>query len=122
MADFSFIIQYVRSPLDSARFYATLLEKPIIEQSPTFAMLPLSEGVMLGLWIESGVQPQPNGGPGHSEIALTAADAAELDALHTAWRARGAVIAQEPTQMDFGYTFTALDPDGNRLRVLVPRD
>jgi len=24
--------------------------------------------------------------------------------------------------MDFGYTFVALDPDGHRLRVLVPAE
>jgi len=28
-------------------------------------------------------------------------------------------IAQPLTQMDFGYTFVALDPDGHRLRVFA---
>jgi predicted enzyme related to lactoylglutathione lyase len=32
----------------------------------------------------------------------------------------GVAIAQKPVEMDFGYTFTALDPDGHRLRVFAP--
>lgn len=120
MAQFSFVIQYVRSPADSAPFYAALLDKPVVESSPTFAMLPLREGVMLGLWIETGVEPAPRGAAGRNELAFTAASRAELDALHANWRDKGAVITQSPVAMDFGYTFVALDPDGNRLRVLVP--
>lgn len=120
MAQFSFIIQYVRSPADSAAFYSTLLGVPVVESSPTFAMLPLREGVMLGLWSESGVQPEPTGAAGRNELALTADSASALEALHTRWLAHGARIAQAPVRMDFGYTFVALDPDGHRLRVLVP--
>jgi hypothetical protein len=29
-------------------------------------------------------------------------------------------VIQPPTQMDFGLTMTAADPDGHRLRVFVP--
>jgi predicted enzyme related to lactoylglutathione lyase len=29
-------------------------------------------------------------------------------------------IVQPPTRMEFGYTCTALDPDGHRLRVFAP--
>jgi len=32
----------------------------------------------------------------------------------------GLVIVQAPTEMDFGYTFVASDPDGYRLRVFSP--
>jgi len=38
----------------------------------------------------------------------------------TGWTKRGLAIAQEPTKMNFGFTFTALDPDGHRLRVYAP--
>ena len=30
---------------------------------------------------------------------------------------KGIKVVQEPTEMDFGYTFTALDPEGHRIRV-----
>lgn len=33
---------------------------------------------------------------------------------------RGLPMLQTPTTMDFGYTFTATDPDGHRLRVFSP--
>jgi hypothetical protein len=40
---------------------------------------------------------------------------------HADWIACGLRIVQEPVDLDFGYTFTALDPDGHRLRVFAPR-
>ena len=52
-------------------------------------------------------------------MAITAKDNAAVDAMHTEWSGRGWGIAQKPVQMDFGYTFTALDPDGHRLRVMA---
>ncbi len=40
-------------------------------------------------------------------------------ATHADWSKRMS-IAQVPTEMDFGNTFVALDPDGYRLRVFSP--
>ena len=59
MPNFNFVLLYVDSPPDSAKFYAGLLDVPIIDQSPTFAMLPLREGVMLGLWSRHTAEPRP---------------------------------------------------------------
>jgi catechol 2,3-dioxygenase-like lactoylglutathione lyase family enzyme len=120
MPDFSFLILYVDNPPKSAAFYADLLGRPVREQSPTFAMLPLREGVMLGLWSRHTVDPAATGAVGAGEIAFTVADAGAVGKLHGEWAARGLTIAQAPTQMDFGTTFGALDPDGHRLRVFVP--
>ncbi|MDU1672037.1 MAG: drug:proton antiporter, partial [Bradyrhizobium sp.] len=64
MPDFSFLILYVDNPPSSATFYAGLLGSPIVEQSPTFAMLPLREGVMLGLWSRHTVEPAAAGAAG----------------------------------------------------------
>lgn len=112
----SFILLYVENPLASAAFYEKLLGRPPVESSATFAMFALDSGLKLGFWREGDVQPKPTAQPGGSEIlfALDAADA--VDALCIEWRGRGLPIAQEPTAMDFGYTFVALDPDGHRLR------
>ena len=52
-------------------------------------------------------------------VAFTVADATAVKATHADWVKRGLTIAQAPTQMDFGHTFVALDPDGHRLRVLA---
>jgi catechol 2,3-dioxygenase-like lactoylglutathione lyase family enzyme len=122
MPEFSFLILYVDNPPTSAAFYADLLGRPVIEQSPTFAMLPLREGVMLGLWSRHTVEPAASGAAGFSEVAFTVADAAEVERIHDDWKARGLTILQAPTRMDFGTTFVARDPDGHRLRVFVPQD
>ena len=121
MADFSFVILYVENPVASAEFYQGLLGRPPIDVTPTFAMLPLNEQVMLGLWVRGGVEPKVSSPPGGSEVAFTVADAEAVRATHAAWRQRGLRIVQEPTAMDFGDTFVALDPDGHRLRVFAPK-
>jgi predicted enzyme related to lactoylglutathione lyase len=82
-------------------------------------MLPAAPGLMLGLWRRDGVKPPASHGGG-GEIAFAAKNEAEVDALCAGWRARGIEVAQAPTSMDFGYTFVALDPDGQRVRVFAP--
>ena len=120
MTTFNFVLRYVNDPAASARFYSSLLALPVVEQSATFAMLPLNEGVMLGLWNRDGVEPKAGSETGGSEIAFTVEDRGAVDAQYADWKARGIKIAQSPTEMDFGYTFVALDPDGHRVRVFVP--
>ena len=120
MTDFSFVLLYVANPPKSAAFYADLLGRPPVETSPTFAMLPLRDGVMLGLWSRETVKPPAESHGQDSEIAFTVADADAVRAAHDDWKRRGLRIAQAPTAMDFGTTFVALDPDGHRLRVFAP--
>jgi predicted enzyme related to lactoylglutathione lyase len=118
MSDVSFILVYVDDVAASEAFYASILGRGAIESSPTFAMLPAAPGLMLGLWKRDGVKPPAANASG--EIAITAANDAEVDALFAQWRARGVAIAQAPMTMEFGYTFVALDPGGRRLRVFAP--
>jgi catechol 2,3-dioxygenase-like lactoylglutathione lyase family enzyme len=120
MPNFSFVLLYVESPPASAKFYAGLLDVAIVDQSPTFAMLPLRDGVMLGLWSRSAVEPRSSATVGAGEVAFTVADPAAVSDVHADWSKRGLSIAQVPTEMDFGTTFVALDPDGHRLRVFAP--
>jgi catechol 2,3-dioxygenase-like lactoylglutathione lyase family enzyme len=120
MPNFSFVLLYVENPPASAAFYAGLLGRAALESSPTFAMLPLSDGVMLGLWSRETVKPAAVGQAGAGEIAFTVADAAAVEATFIDWKQRGLKIIQQPVDMDFGHTFVAADPDGHRLRVFVP--
>ncbi len=53
------------------------------------------------------------------EVCFPASDAAAVRATHADWSRRGLAVAQQPTDMSFGHTFVALDPDGHRLRVFV---
>ncbi len=114
-----FFLMYVANPLASAAFYTQLLGHPPIETSETFVMFALIPGTMLGLWARHTVEPAASGSPGASELAFTAPDVQAVTTTYNAWRERGVVIAQEPTAMDFGYTFVALDLDGHRLRVFA---
>lgn len=51
------------------------------------------------------------------EIVFAEDSDAQVDERFAQWTGNGLVIAQQPTRMEFGYTFVALDPDGHRLRV-----
>jgi catechol 2,3-dioxygenase-like lactoylglutathione lyase family enzyme len=116
----NFILLYVDSPPLSARFYTDVLGKPPVETSPTFAMFALDNGVMLGLWSRHTAEPAPAAVAGASEIAFAVADRDAVTRLYAEWGARELGIAQAPTDLDFGHTFVALDPDGHRLRVFAP--
>ncbi len=120
MANFNFVLLYVADPIASGKFYSGLIDKPVVQSSPGFAVLPLGGDVMLGLWLRQEVEPKVTAATGASEIAFTVDGDAELTRLHKDWKSRGLTIAQAPTQMTFGFTFVALDPDGNRIRAFAP--
>jgi len=115
-----FILLYVDSPPASAAFYRELLGRAPVESSPTFALFALESGLMLGLWSKHTVQPAAPNQFGGSELGFRVSDAEAVRAMHREWAARGLPIAQPPTELDFGHTFVALDPDGHRLRVFAP--
>ena len=120
MTDFNFVLLYVKDSAASSAFYKDLLDRPIVQSSPKFAMLPLRKDVMLGLWQREDVQPHANAETGGGEVAFGVANADAVRSTHDDWKARGLRIAQAPTAMNFGHTFVALDPDGHRLRVFAP--
>ena len=114
------LILYVNSPAESALFYRALLGREPVEQSPNFAMFPLNEKTMLGLWAVHDVQPASAVGGGAAEIGVTVGSDAEVDAAVAAWRAAGWPVLQAPTSLDFGYTAVTADPDGHRVRIFRP--
>ena len=115
----TYTILYVADPQASARLYAKVLDAQHVEAAPTFVLFPLENGRMLGLWAKSAAEPAADFHGSASELAFRVGDEAEVDALHGTWRENGLRILQAPTRMDFGYTFTAADPDGHRLRVFA---
>ena len=82
-------------------------------------MFAMPNGVNLGLWSNKEVQPAANA-PGGVEIGFPVPSDDALRATARDWQALGLKLVQQPTQMDFGLTFTAVDPDGHRLRVFAP--
>lgn len=116
----NFILLYVSSPRQSAEFYQSLLGSAPLELSDNFAMFAMNGGQMLGLWARETVSPGALANAGATELAMTVDGTDSVDAMHQDWTQRGYVIIQAPCHMDFGYTFTAQDPDGHRLRVFTP--
>ncbi|MFH6781248.1 MULTISPECIES: VOC family protein [Methylobacterium] len=116
----TYTLLYVDDPEASGRVYAALLGRAPVEAGPTFVLFAFEGGMRLGLWSRHTVVPAAAASGGGAEVAFTVADDAALEATHAAWAERGLPILQPPTEMDFGRTFVALDPDGHRLRVFRP--
>jgi catechol 2,3-dioxygenase-like lactoylglutathione lyase family enzyme len=115
----NYLLLYVADIDKSRAFYAGILGLTPIEASPTFILFILPNGMKLGLWRKDGVEPAATT-PGGMEIGLPVDAKQMVDDTETAWRTDGVHIIQTATDMDFGRTFTALDPDGHRLRVFHP--
>lgn len=110
----SWLHLFVNSPVESSAFYTKLLNINPVEESPTYALFALPNGLMLGLWSALTAEPSVLVGGGGSEICFIEDD---VDQIYANWMRLGIPMAQTPTDMDFGRTFVALDPDGHRIRV-----
>jgi predicted enzyme related to lactoylglutathione lyase len=120
MIEFSLVLLYVDNPAASAAFYQRLLGTEPVQISPAFAMFALREDVMLGLWSRHVAEPAAPASVGGAEIIFNAPDRDSVKAAYAEWMKQGLRVAQTPREVEFGFTFTALDPDGHRLRVLAP--
>ncbi len=113
----NFTILFVDKPVKSTEFYRNVFGISPVEASETFALFILKSGLKFGLWSRHTVQPPVTFTGGGAEILFQVEKDGDVDAWHRDWKAKGLAILQEPTTMDFGYTFVATDPDGHRLRV-----
>jgi len=120
MIEPSAIVLYVDNLAISSKFYQDLLGINAENASPTFTTFTLSNGMGLGLKAKHAVEP-PVDENGSGELAFTLDNHEMVDELFAQWQANEINIAQPPTAVVYGYTFVALDPDGNRLRVVSLR-
>lgn len=111
------VILYVSDVETSTEFYRNILSADPIETFEGFAVFLLSETVTLGLQAADQIDPKAEPHVGGSELSLSDVDRETVDRLHAEWKALGVSMALEPTELAFGYTFVATDPDGHRLRV-----
>ncbi|MET3925261.1 VOC family protein [Devosia sp. 2618] len=114
----NYLLLSVADPARSEAFYSNLLGIKPVENSPSFVLYVLPNGIRLGLWIRGEIEPAPRDAGG-LEIGFSEDNDAAVTATYEDWSAKGATILQSPTRMDFGFTFTAEDPDGHRLRVFA---
>lgn len=97
-----FVLLFVSNPQKSSAFYQELFGINPIEESPTFVMFALKNGVMLGLWSKYTAEPHVEAPAGALEICFPTED---VDSLYEEWGKKHATVAQKPTDMDFGRTF-----------------
>lgn len=109
-----FVLLFVSNPAKSAEFYGKIFGLKPVEQSPTFALFAL-ENIMLGLWLRDTAEPKVTAAPGASDIAFCKDD---VDAVYKEWLDLNIPMLQGPTDLDFGRSFVALDPDGHRIRIM----
>ena len=121
MKTLNYLLLAVKNPSESARLYTRILECSPVEESETFVLYVLPSGLKVGLWVASEMQPAPNS-PGGVEISFSETSKDSVLATYAAWRELGLKVLQEPTQMDFGFTFVVADADGHRLRSFVLAD
>lgn len=112
------IVLYVDNLAIASKFYQDLLGMMPEEASPTFHSFKLSSGINLALKARHAVTPPTDKENGSGELAFTLTNHKKVDELFEEWQAKKINIIAPPTQMPYGYTFVALDPDGNRLRVI----
>lgn len=112
----SLVIFYVDIPLQSAEFYADLLQIQPLERSETFVLFAMDGSHKLGLWSKQTVSPQAEPVSQCAEYALQLATPAMVDERRAACLEKGITIVQAPVQLDFGYALTIACPDGHRLR------
>ena len=113
----SAIVFYVDNLAKSRQFYQDLLGIKPEEASPTFHSFTLSNGMGLGLKAKHAVEP-PADKNGGGELAFTLDNNKKIDELFAEWQEKDINMALHPTIVPYGYTFVALDPDDNRLRVV----
>ena len=121
MTTLNYLLLAVDSPLKSAELYSQMLATQPVQKSDGFVLYVLPNGIKIGLWRKDEVEPKPTA-PGGIEVSFSEPDNDAVRSTYAAWRKLGLETVQEPTDMDFGFTFVAADPDGHRLRVFALND
>lgn len=117
MRTLNYILLAVADPAASKQFYSNLLGLEPVQNSPTFVLYVLPNGMKLGLWIKDEIEPRPLP-VGGVEVTFSEDDEAAVRATYADWSGKAKVL-QEPVAMDFGFTFVVEDPDGHRIRVFA---
>lgn len=115
----SFVL-YVENIEISKNFYANTFECEGEVLSPTFISFPIGDGVTIELKQLAQVSPPASVTGGGTELSLMVDNSKELHDLFKLWESKGVKFVQTPTELVFGITLVAIDPDGHRIRVFTP--
>ncbi|MCL2297143.1 MAG: VOC family protein [Proteobacteria bacterium] len=111
------VILYVNDVDASTKFYESLFGEAPVETFPGFSVFLLKDNFILGLQTKHDIEPKPQPAFGGFELCLGDITVEEVNAAYRDFKARNIPMALPPTQLEFGYTFVALDPDGHRIRL-----
>jgi catechol 2,3-dioxygenase-like lactoylglutathione lyase family enzyme len=114
----NYLLVAVQDPRRSAVIYDRLLGLKPVENSETFVLYVFPTGFKLGLWKASTMEPKPSA-PGGVELAFSLENRDSVLRTYDECTKIGLRVVQEPTDMEFGFTFVVEDPDGHRLRPFV---
>lgn len=111
------LIIYVDDVSLSTEFYRKILKSEPLETYEEFSVFALSTDFILGIQSRAGIDPKPQPHFGGFEICQSDVSRNDVDLMYQEWKTLGIEFELEPTDLEFGYTFVAIDPDGHRLRV-----
>ncbi|WCN10895.1 VOC family protein [Marinomonas mediterranea] len=121
MSQLNCFVLYAESINQSVALYTQLIGLPPVDQSPNFAMFRTNEGLMLGIWQKDQVRPELDKIGCGMEIVFAVESPAQLEQELGKYESLNLSILNPIVEMDFGYSFTALDSDGHRLRVMCQK-
>jgi len=121
MTTLNYILLAAANPRRSGALYAKIFGLEPVENSETFVLFVLPSGLKVGLWQAEEMEPKVGKADG-IDISFGEPNYAAVRSTYDVWKGLDLVMLQEPTEMDFGFTFTAADPDGHRLRVFAMND
>lgn len=113
------IVLYVDNMTLSSTFYQDLLGITPQEDSPIFHAFKLSNGMILALKTKPSVEPPVDKQNGNGELAFVVDNNKKVDELFVEWQNKEIKMILSPCIVPYGYTFVALDPDENRLRIVA---
>ena len=114
------IILYVADMERSVALYTDVLGITADRPAPTFTSFTLSSGMFLELIQSETLDVLPTVGGGAVETCFEATSREEVAQTHDRWVTLGLTSLEAPTDVRFGYTAVVADPDGHRLRILLP--
>ncbi len=114
----SFVL-YVEDIHISQVFYSKLFERKVTLLSPTFAAIPLTEGLTLTLKQRDNLSPYSGIRGGGTELSLSVPNRHTLERIYKRWKDLGVEFVQPPATSVYGLNFMAIDPDKHRIRVFI---
>ncbi|MFB1070432.1 VOC family protein [Vibrio diabolicus] len=114
----SFVL-YVEDIQVSQAFYSKLFDCEVTFLSPTFASMPLANGLKLTLKQSDVLSPSSDIKGGGTELSFAVRNRHTLEHVYNSWKNMGVELAQPPMTSVYGLNFVATDPDKHRIRVFI---